>query len=154
VRRIAESMAEQRTLWSLGGVTAAELIYPDDLSDASAATVREGLLRHSRQHHGRWLLANLAGTALTAVLVLLPGPNLIGYYFAFRVAGHYLAWRGARQALDRTSWRGVPEPALTELGALAHLPCEARSEDVDRLATRLHLPKLAAFFESVAGQPR
>jgi hypothetical protein len=119
VRRMAESIAEQRTLWSLRGVTSASLVHPSDLSAASAAAVRERLLAHGRRHHGRWLLVNVAGVAVTAILVLLPGPNLIGYYFAFRVVGHYLAWRGAGQALDRTSWRARPEAALTELAALA-----------------------------------
>ena len=154
VRRVVESIAEQRTLWSLRGVTSAALVYPDDLSSASAAVVRERMLAHSRRHHGRWLLANLAGSTATVVLFLLPGPNLIGYYFAFRVIGHYLAWCGARQALDRTSWHGRPEPALTALGALAHLPREERADQVERLAAGLHLPRLAAFFESVTLPPR
>ena len=127
VRRIAESIAEQRTLWSLRGVTSAAFVYPSDLSHTSAAAVRERLLAHARRHHGWWLMANLVGVAVTAILVLLPGPNLIGYYFAVRVIGHYLSWRGARQALDRTSWRARAEPALTELGRLAHLPRDERA---------------------------
>ena len=154
VRRIAESIAEQRTLWALRRVTSASFAYPADLSDASAAAVRERLLAHARRHHGRWLLANVVGVAVTAILVLLPGPNLIGYYFAFRVVGHYLSWRGARQALDRLSWRASAEPALTELGRLAHLPRAARAARVASLAAGLHLPRLAAFFDRVATPPR
>ena len=150
VRRIAESIAEQRTLWALRRVTSASFAYPADLSDASAAAVRERLLAHARRHHGRWLLANVVGVAVTAILVLLPGPNLIGYYFAFRVVGHYLSWRGARQALDRLSWRASAEPALTELGRLAHLPREERAERVAHLAAGLHLPRLVAFFDRAA----
>ena len=154
VRRIAESIAEQRTLWSLRGVTSATFVAPSDLSDAAAVANRERLLAHARRHHGRWLLLNLVGVAVTAVLVLLPGPNLIGYYFAFRVVGHYLSWRGARHALDRISWRARAEPALTELGRLAHLPRDERSERVALLAAGLQLPRLAAFFDRVATPPR
>jgi hypothetical protein len=150
VRRIAESIAEQRTLWSLRAVTAATFVYPSDLSDASASAVRERLLAHARRHHGRWLLINAAGVAVTAVLVLLPGPNVIGYYFLFRVVGHILSWRGARQGLDRISWRGSVEPALTALGALAPLPRDERAERVSAIADRLRLPRLAAFFDRVA----
>ena len=87
---------------------------------------------------------------LTAVLVLLPGPNLIGYYFLFRVVGHYLSWRGARQALERISWRPIAEPALSELGALARVPRDARAERVAAIASQLRLPRLAAFFDRVA----
>jgi hypothetical protein len=154
VRRIAESIAEQRTLWSLRTVTVAPFIYPDDLSEASAAGVRERLLAHARRHHGRWLLINIAGVAATAILVLLPGPNLIGYYFAFRVVGHFLSWRGARQGLERVAWRATAEPALTALGALAHLLRDERAERVASIADGLHVPRLAAFFDRVAVRAR
>ena len=150
VRRIAESIAQQRTLWSLRGVTSASFVYPSALSNASAAVVRERLLAHARRHHGWWMMLDLVGVAVTAILVLLPGPNLVGYYFVFRVVGHYLSWSGARQALDRTSWRASAEPVLTELGRLAHLPRAERAERIAQLAAGLHLPRLAAFFDRAA----
>ncbi|MCU1384346.1 MAG: hypothetical protein JWL71_3043 [Acidobacteria bacterium] len=154
VRRIAESIAEQRTLWSLRSVTLATLVYPTDLTDGSATAVRQRLLVAARRHHRRWLLANIVGVVLTAALVLLPGPNVIGYYFAFRVVGHYLSWRGAGQGLDRITWRGTAEPALTELGVLAQQPREQRAARVAALSTALALPRLAAFFDRVAAPAR
>jgi hypothetical protein len=150
VRRIAESIAEQRTLWSLHGVVSASFVYPSELSDASAAAVRARMLAHARRHHGWWLMLNVGGVAVTAILALLPGPNLLAYYFALRAVGHYLSWRGAREALGRTSWRARPEPALTEIGRLAHLPRAERAERVAGVAARLHLPRLAALFDRVA----
>jgi hypothetical protein len=154
VRRVADSIADQRTLWSLRDLTSASLVYPADLSEAAAAAIRDGLLAAARRHHGFWLVANLAGVALTAVLVLLPGPNLIGYYFAFRVIGHFLSWRGARQAMDRVSWRPRGEPILTELGQLASLPRIDRTERVSQIAVHLGLPRLESFFDRAAVAPR
>jgi hypothetical protein len=110
VRNIAASIDGQRTLWSLRRVTSATLVYPADLSETSAVAIRGQMLALARTHHGRWLLVNLLGVAATAILVLLPGPNVIGYYFLFRVAGHFLAWQGARHALQRITWRTRPEP--------------------------------------------
>ena len=150
VRRIAESIAEQRTLWSLRSVTSASFVYPADLTESSATTIRQRLLAEASRHHGRWLVMNLVGVAVTAVLALLPGPNLIGYYFAFRVVGHFLSWRGARQALDHVDWRPSAEPILSELGGLAHLPREERADRVAALSDQLRLPRLAAFFDRVA----
>ena len=150
VRRIAESIAEQRTLWSLRGVTAAAFVHPANLSTESAAAIRARLLAHARRHHGWWLIANLLGVAITAALILLPGPNLIGYYFVFRAIGHWLSWRGAGQALDQIAWTPRPEEALTELGDLAPLPREERAGRVAALAARLQLPRLATFFDRVA----
>jgi hypothetical protein len=150
VRRIAESIAEQRTLWSLRRVTAATMLFPSNLSDASAAATRDALLSRARRHHGIWLVANLVGVALTAVLVVLPGPNLIGYYFLFRVAGHFLSWRGAKQGRERIVWQASPHASLMELGALAELPREQRADRVAALAAVLGLPRLVVFFDRVA----
>jgi hypothetical protein len=150
VRRIADSIAEQRTLWSLRDLTSAHFIFPAELSPPLAAAARDRLLARARRHHGWWLLINLVVVAGTAILILLPGPNLIGYYFAFRVIGHFLSWRGARQALARISWLPRDEPMLTELGVLAGLPREQRAERVAALAARLHLTRLEAFFDRTA----
>jgi hypothetical protein len=129
-------------------------VHPSNLSSPSAAAIRERLLAHARRHHGWWLIANLVGVAITAVLVLLPGPNLVGYYFVFRAIGHCLSWQGARRALDGISWTPRPEDALTELGDLAPLPRDERADRVAALASRLQLPRLAAFFDRVAGPGR
>lgn len=112
VCRLAESIETQRTLWSLRGMASATLVHPDDLAPASAAETRNRLLAAARRHHGWWLIADLLGVVATAILVLLPGPNVIGYYFLFRVAGHFLAWQGARHALTRMTWRARAEPAI------------------------------------------
>jgi hypothetical protein len=150
VRRIAESIAEQRTLWSLRRLSSAAFVHPSNLSSAAAAAIRDRLLAHARRHHGWWLIANLVGVAVTAVLVLLPGPNLVGYYFAFRAIGHVLSWQGARQAREGISWTPKPEGALTELADLAPLPRDERADRVAALALRLQLPRLAVFFDRVA----
>jgi hypothetical protein len=104
----------------------------------------------ARRQHGWWLLLNTLGVILTAILVLLPGPNLIGYYFLFRVVAHYLSWSGARHALEGVLWRPTAEPALTELGTLARLPREARASRVAAIASQLRLTRLEAFFDRVA----
>lgn len=150
VCRIAEAIAEQRTLWSLRTLASATFIYPSDLSEMSAAAIRGRVLIRARRHHGRWLLIYVVGVVLTAVLVLLPGPNLLGYYFLFRVVGHYLSWRGARHALEGISWRPIAEPALSELGRLARVAREARAERVAAIASQLRLTRLEAFFDRVA----
>jgi hypothetical protein len=150
VRRIADSIAEQRTLWSLRDLRSASFVYPAELSGTSAEAIRRRLLTHARRHHGTWLLVNLLAAAVTALLILLPGPNLIGYYFAFRVIGHFLSWRGARQGLDATVWIERAEPMLTELGRLADMPRAEREPQVTQIAERLGLRHLAAFFDRLA----
>ena len=150
VSRAAETVAEQRTLWSLRHFTAATLVHPSDLADAPTAQVRDRLLTDARKHHGLWLAIDSALFAASGVFMLVPGPNVLAYYFAFRLVGHYLSWRGARQALERTTWSFRAEPALSELGQLAALPRHARASRVEAIAAGLNLPRLAAFFDRAA----
>jgi hypothetical protein len=150
VCRAAETIAEQRTLWSLRHFTAATLVHPSDLDDAPTVQVRDRLLTAARKHHGTWLAIDSALFAVSGVFMLVPGPNVFAYYFAFRVIGHYLSWRGARQALENTTWSYRAEPALAELGQLAALPRHARASRVKAIADGLDLPRLAAFFDRTA----
>ena len=150
VRRGAETIAEQRTLWSLGHVTAATLVHPSDLTERIAADIRDRLLDHARRHHGRWLILDTSLFVVSGVFVLVPGPNVLAYYFALRVVGHYLSWRGARQARLRSRWQLRAEPALTELAGLVNVPRDARASRVDAIAVALNVPRLATFFERTA----
>jgi K+-H+ exchange-related protein len=150
VCRAAETVAEQRTLWSLRHFTAATLVHPSDLIEAPAAALRDRLLTDARKHHGKWLAIDAALLAASGVLMLVPGPNVLAYYFAFRAVGHYLSWRGAQQSLDRITWGLHAEPALAELGRLAALPRDARASRVEAIAQAMNLPRLTAFFDRTA----
>jgi len=150
VCRVAESIAEQRALWALRKAAAGTADYPSDLETGDARAILRRTLAHARRHHLRWLLVDGALSAASVLLVVLPGPNVVAYYFLFRLVGHYLSWRGARQALDRTAWTFRPEPALAELGALAALPRDSRAAQLQAIANRLDLPRLPAFFDRAA----
>jgi hypothetical protein len=147
VRRTVETIGEQRTLWALRHSRRASLVHPADRSPDQCAAARDLVLTHARAHHGRWLAVDGVIFAATGVFVIVPGPNVLAYYFAFRLVGHYFSWRGARQALAGTTWQLRAEPALTELGRLADLPRDARASRVHAIAAVLNLPRLAAFFD-------
>jgi hypothetical protein len=151
VHHLAESIAEQRTLWALRLTTAATARFPSTIGPAEARAALDALLAAARRHHGKWLLIDLLITAITGPLFFfIPGPNVISWYFAFRVLGHLQSWRGARQAMDRTSWTFEPDEGLAELAGLVEVPRAARRERVAVIAARLNLPRLAAFFDRVA----
>lgn len=103
-----ERIEEQRSLWALRDRATATLVYPPELSKDDASRVLRGLLAHARRHHGRWLAIDLVLFIASGLFMLIPGPNLVAYYFAFRVIGHYLSWRGARRAADAVSWTFEP----------------------------------------------
>jgi hypothetical protein len=147
--RTAEAIAEQRTLWALRHAAEVTLVHPSDMPAAEAAAAGTRILTVAATHHLRWLAVDGAAFIASGVFVLVPGPNLIAYYFLFRVIGHLFSWRGARRAAS-ARWQFQSEPALAELRGLADLPRDARASRVDAIAARLGLPSLAAFFDRTA----
>src|SRR5436190_1733744 len=79
-----------------------------------------------------------------------PGPNVIAYYLAFRVVGHFNSWRGARHGTARTAWSLHLDANLGELASLVDQPRELRASRVEAIAARLNLRRLSAFFDRVA----
>jgi Mitochondrial K+-H+ exchange-related len=151
VCHLAESIAEQRTLWALRKTEAAVARFPGNLSPEEARKALDRILADARRHHGRWLIIDVILTSITGPLFFfVPGPNVISWYFLFRVIGHYLSWRGARQAMDRIKWKFVPDQSLAELAKRVNIPRAARAPKVAAIAARLNLPRLSAFFDRVA----
>jgi hypothetical protein len=148
--RLAETIAEQRTLWALRLQTSARLDYPSRLDQATARAILDRYLAHSRQHHLRWLVLDSILFVLSGILFFVPGPNLVAYYFLFRLIGHLQSWRGARQAMERITWGMEPDQGLEELASLVDIPRAARASRVAAIAERLNLPRLSAFFDRVA----
>ena len=146
---VAERVAEQQLHWSLRHIEAAALVHADgQTAEAAMATVRNALV-HDRRWHGRWAVVHGVLFVASGALAVLPGPNAIAYYFAFRMVGHWLSMRGASQGLSRVRWTTRAARELTELGeALADPPDERRRRLAD-IERRLGLRDLAAFVERV-----
>ena len=150
LRYVAESIAEQRLLWQLRGRTAARLVHPDDMADAHARDLLRRQLNRDFERHRFWLALDSLGLIASAVLALLPGPNLIAYYFVFRIVGHFLSVRGARQGLVKCDWTLQPSAALTMLRELIDVAPAERTARVREVASELRLEHFAAFFQKTA----
>lgn len=150
LRWVAESIAEQRLLWQLRGRAEATLVHPDDLTDAQAQQLVRRSLQRDWERHRFWLIVDLLGGVASIFLILLPGPNIIGYYFLFRIVGHFLSLRGARQGLVRITWTKRPSDALTTLRAVVGDSPESREPVVREVALALRLEHLASFFQRAA----
>jgi hypothetical protein len=89
---------------------------------------------------------------VSGLLAILPGPNLIAYYFLFRVGGHWLSMRGASQGRRRVQWESRPCDALNELRGALQMPRRERHLRVHQIASSLHLRHLPTFFERVTAK--
>lgn len=150
MRWVAESIAEQRLLWHLRRQTHATLHYPADLDAATAIGILRAQLARDFDKHRFWLAIDALAFVASGLLMLVPGPNLLAYYFAFRLVGHYLSLRGARQGLNAVVWTAVPSEPLAELRRAIALDPELRERHVDAVAERLRLEHLATFFKRTA----
>ncbi|MSO45692.1 MAG: hypothetical protein EXQ59_02850 [Acidobacteria bacterium] len=150
IGRLAENIAEQRTLWGLRGRTSARLLFPASMNDTEARATLNALLAEGRRHHGRWLVVEVILVVGSGLLAIVPGPNLIAYYFLFRLVGHLQSWRGAGDGLSKVSWALDANAGLAELGTLVNVPRAARAARVEAIAAGLNVPRLSAFFDRVA----
>src|SRR5690349_3315304 len=144
---IGDAIAAQRLLWALRQETSATLTFPADLGAAEADDRARRLLQRDADRHRRWLVVDGVLLIASGLLILLPGPNLIGYYFAFRVVGHYLSWRGARNGLDNVQWQCEPSEALADLRAAIGMAPTQRTHRLREVASRLRLDDLPTFIE-------
>jgi Mitochondrial K+-H+ exchange-related len=149
-RTIAETVAEQRLLWHMRRLSRATAVHPSDLDEAQAMRVVKDNMKSDYEKHRWWLVINTLLFLASGLLTLVPGPNVIAYYFAFRVVGHFLSMRGARQALERIEWRTQPSEALARLRTLINMDGTERRMEVDAIAAELQLEHLPRFFDRVA----
>lgn len=147
---VAERIAEQRLLWHLRGETSVTLAHPPDLTFDEVVSIVRRMLQRDYDRHLRWLVIDGVLLIVSAALAIVPGPNLVAYYFIFRVVGHWLSMRGARQGLTRASFSGRPCPPLTELRDVPALEPDARQQKVHDISVRLRLQHLTTFYSRIA----
>lgn len=152
MRWVAESIAEQRLLWYLRRQKTACLYHPTDIEMTDATVLLRRQLCRDFDRHRFWLVIDSLLFLASGLLFLVPGPNLVAYYFAFRIVGHYLSLRGVRQGLDVLEWTTQASAPLTTLRDAIHLHGDARVRHVDDVARALKLEHLARFFERTAIQ--
>jgi hypothetical protein len=150
MRWIAERIAEQRLLWHLRKATTARLHTSQDLVPSDAEAIMRDTMRRDADFHRNRLIPHTLMLILSAAVAVIPGPNVLGYLFTFTVVGHFLAWRGAVNALNGVAWTVVSNPALTDLRYAFSLEGDARHRLINDVAHRLHMPKMARFVEQMA----
>jgi Mitochondrial K+-H+ exchange-related len=150
LRWAAAWIAEQRLLWQLRSKVAVCLVYPADTTEPQARQLLKRSLQRDWERHRFWLVIDSVGLVGSAALILLPGPNVLGYYFLVRTVGHYFSLRGARQGLTAVEWSVQPSPELAALRPLVDQPPEVREDRVREIAGALRLEHFARFFQHSA----
>jgi hypothetical protein len=145
--RIAEKIAEQRLLWRLRNESDLVLHYPDDIEAGAAVANARAELQREADRHMKWVVIDGLFFVISGVFFFVPGPNVIAYYFGFRLVGHYLSRRGATHGLTEVRWQSCASPHLSRLRRVLTLEPHDRDREVHEVASALQLPHLAKFFE-------
>jgi hypothetical protein len=155
MRRIAEAIAEQRLLWHLRHQTDVTVRHPDDISgDEALREVRAEFTRDVSRHF-RWMIIDgVIMLATGIVFTLIPGPNIIAWYFTFRAIGHFFSWRGARKGLKDVTWTAEACQPLSSVRPALRLHALERRDRLREIGESLDLKHLAGFVERVFTEKR
>ena len=151
MRWIVERAAEQRLLWHLRTATDApstrRTTWP---AERALAVLKRGLKRDADRHLRLFVVHGL-GLLVSVALILVPGPNVLGYFLTFTTVGHLLAWRGAANGLKPVAWQVAPARVRhrTAPGRCPRTRPSA-SASCHAVAERLGLQHLTTFFARLA----
>lgn len=125
------------------------IYHPTTLEAHEARRLWRRYLARRWRSHLVTLAWDLALSPLIALLMVVPGPNVIGYWFVYRIATHLLAMRGVLWArLGWTPFAFHPEAAL-DRPLLLH-----DGRQVARVAAQLSLDDLDDFLRRLVAYRR
>jgi hypothetical protein len=150
---IVERIAEQRLLWQLRNAKKVCARIPADMTEEAADSIIRAMLKKDLDHHFKWLWIDFLLLALSAPLMVIPGPNVPGFYFTFQVVSHLLSWRGAKRGLAVSPWVFERCHELSEIRTAMTLTPSQRQRRFHDVAERLRLEHLPTFLEDVAARP-
>jgi hypothetical protein len=86
--------------------------YPVNLSENDAREIYDDLIQSHIKKHKRWLIINGALLPISVVFSLVPGPNLLLAYLAWRTLVHYKTKMGGERAISGLEISFLREPQL------------------------------------------
>jgi hypothetical protein len=149
-RKLAAAVTEQRLLWQLRHATSGRLLHAETITSERALALVTAEFTKDFSKHRLWCVIDALIASVSIPLALVPGPNVLGYYFVFRSVGHLFSLRGASKGLQSSFWTPVPSPPLTELQEVLNLSGEDRDVRVDAIGAALGLERLTHFIRRVS----
>jgi hypothetical protein len=139
---------DEPLLAALRTAPAIEVYYRASMPGDEVRALWYGYLGRRWRRHLPWLLFNALLSPLSVLLTPLPGPNVIGYWFAYRAIHHLLIVLGIRRALSgRVETTFHPVAGLEAVGGCSDDEWRARA------ATQYQLKGLHDFVKRIASGP-
>jgi hypothetical protein len=122
-----------------------ELFSPAEMTSQKAKESWSHYISAKRRSHTLWLIVDTIISPSTLLLMPLPGPNVVGYWFVYRAFCHILVLLGIRKARDEIERMTVHHEEM--LGELLNGKNEGKISD---LSVKYELRGLAGFISRVA----
>jgi hypothetical protein len=139
---------DEPLLAALRSAATIDVYHGQSLGGGTVRALWLDYLRRRMWRHLAWLSFDAALAPLTIVLAPLPGPNLIGYWFAYRAVHQLLMLVGIRRALG-----GRAETMFHAVAGLDGGDCPGDGEWLARTATQYQLVGLHDFVRRIAPGP-
>jgi len=124
---------------------ALRLRHPANLSGEQVRALWLDYLKAQFRRHLIWMVINGLLAPPSVILAILPGPNLIGYWFAYRAVHHGLAvWGIVRARRQRIPIELEPVPGLNDPvrrgqdGTIRHVELDAAAARIEEHLARSH----------------
>jgi hypothetical protein len=153
VRRVWEwlhrrTSPEEAILRTLRLAESVELYSPAEMTSQKAKESWSHYISAKRRKHTLWLIVDTIVSPSTLLLMPIPGPNVVGYWFVYRAFCHLLVLLGIRKAQYEIERTTVHQEKL--LGELLNGRNEAKISD---FSVKYGLKGLADFISRVDASP-
>lgn len=119
------------------------LIHPASLTGDDAGRIYRDLVADEIERHRRWLWVDGLLVPLSLIFTIIPGPNLLLAYLAWRSLAHYRTKKGGDRALSELQLELVPSEALDRLARITRPALGlGRRQRIRELGRELGLPRL------------
>lgn len=131
----------ERLLKELGELQRVRIHYPSSLTGAEARRILDELIEEQIATHKKWMVLNTAALPAALPLTLIPGPNVLLAYLAWRSVTHYKSKKAGEQA-SQIQMQFLPNDRLAELAALVGRRRFGAGRKIRALGRTLGLPHL------------
>lgn len=94
----AKRNRSEMLLKEMTSLTQMTVYYPTNLSEEEAQDIYQKIINAQVKKHKRWLIVDGTLLPISAILTLVPGPNVFMAYLAWRTLAHYKTKKGGEKA--------------------------------------------------------
>lgn len=111
----AERDRNEKLLKEMTALSQIAVYYPANLSEENARDIYHNVIQSQVKKHKRWLIVDGALLPVSVIFSLVPGPNLLLAYLAWRTLAHYKTKKGGEKAVSDLKISFIKEPELKKL---------------------------------------